>query len=364
MLKAYMANTTDRKKYSLLKEIHQNSCSKIHFNPTSEFRSSVKVILALHNNSCCTILKQIASPAAEKFIDDYNESTVDEITLNSEQKLLGKRILEDRERLNRLLSMFYREITGLPSFSKIEKEMSLLKNEIATRKDVYTSEFYSISAASSKKKQSKSILAAGTADSAASKEEGKSALNKKIVIPAVLLILILLASAFFIIKKRFPEKPGFISESELKPVENKNIVVTVKRVNDQEKELLLKHKVKINESDIYRYCNDVAVKNGYSKISLEGLKDKNPHWIFPDNVFIMHDGEKVVVQKGDTLWDLAHAKLEKMNADFYKIIDEIEKTDPSDKSRINTLITEAEKYSYIKQQIQILDIYKKRMNNE
>jgi hypothetical protein len=366
LLKAYMANTTDRKKYSVLKDIHQNSCSKIHFNPSTEMKSSVKVILALNNNSCCTILKQITSPAEEKFIDDYNESTVEEIILNPEQKLLGKRILEDRERLNRLLSMFYREITGLPSFSRIEKEMSLLKNEISTRKDVYTSEFYSISASKSKKKHSKNILTEGSSlsDSSGTNGTGTSALNKKIMIPAALLILIALAAAFYAVKKKSPESGVFISESELKPVENKNIVVTVKRVNDQEKELLQKHKVKISESDVYRYCNDVAVKNGYSKISLEGLKDKNPHWIFPNNIFIMHDGEKVVVQKGDTLWDLAHAKLEKMNADFYKIMDEIEKTDPSDTGRIKTLIAEAEKFSYIRQQIQILDVYKKRMNNE
>jgi len=361
LLKAHMGNTTDRKKYSMLKDIHQNSCAKIIFNPTPEIRSSVKVILALHNNSCCTILKQIASPSGEKFIDDYNESTVEEITLNSEQKILGKRIIEDRERLNRLLSMFYKEITALPSFSKIEKEMSLLKNEISTRKDVYTSEFYSISSTGSKRKQSKKII---SADSSVSTDSGKKALNKKIIISAAILIFLLMASALFIVKKRIPEPAGVISESELKPGENKNIVITVKRVNDQEKEILLNHKVKISESDIYRYCNDIAVKNGYSRLSMEGLKDKNPHWIFPDNVFIMNDGEKVVVQKGDTLWDLTHAKLEKMNADFYKIIDEIEKTDPSDKSKINTLILEAEKYSYIQQQIQILDFYKKRMKDE
>jgi len=361
LLKAYMGNTTDRKKYSVLKEIIQNSCSKIIFNPTPELKSSVKVILALHNNSCCSILKQVTSAPVEKFIDDYNESTVEDITLNSEQKILGKRIIEDRERLNRLLSLFYKEITGLPSFNKIEKEMSLLKNEISTRKDVYTSEFYSISNTGPKKKQ---IKKNSIPDSTVSADSGKSALNKKIVIPAALLILVLIAAAYFIIKKRSPESAGFITESELKPVENRNIIITVKRVNDQEKEILLKHKVKINESDIYRYSNDVAVKNGYSKISLDGLKYKNPHWIFPSNVFIMHDGEKVVVQKGDTLWDLSRAKLEKMNADFYKIVDEIEKTDPSDKNKISTLVAEAEKYSYIKQQVQILDLYKKRMKDE
>jgi len=355
LFKAYMRNTTDRKKYSALKEIFQNFYTKIIFNPTTELKSSIKIILALHNNSCCTILKQAASPSAEKFIDDYNESNLEDITLNTEQNILGKRIIEDRIRLNKLLSMFYKEINVLPSFAKIEKEMSLLKNEISIRKDVYNSEFYSIKSSKIKKQPDKSIL---------EKDHKQKGLSKKITIPAAILILILIVSAFYFFKYRINKTTGIISESELKPVENKNIVITVKRVNEEEKDLLLKHKVKISESDIYKYSNDVAVKNGYSKLSYSGLKNKNPHWIFPANIFIMLDGEKVVVQKGDTLWDLARAKLEKMNADFYKIIDEIEKTDTTDKNKINTLITEAEKYSYIKQQIQILNIYKKRIKDE
>ncbi len=356
LLKAYMGNTTDRKKYSSLKDIYQNFHSTVIFNPTTEIKSSMKVILALHNNFCFTIFKQVISPSSELFIDEYNELNVGESILNSEQRVLGGKIIEDRERLNKLLSMFYREITNLPSFSKIEKEMSLLKNEITNRKDVYTSEFYSISSSESKKqKKNKDIL----------KTETKNiTFNKKIVIPAALLILLLLVSAVYFFKFKNLKKADFISESELQPVENKNIVFTVKRVNEVEKELLVKHKVKISEYDIYKYSNDVAIKNGYSPISFTGIKDKNPHWIFPANIFIMLDGEKVVVQKGDTLWDLCRAKLEKMNADFYTIIDQIEKVDQSDKSKIAELITEAEKYSYMKKQIEILDSYKKRIKDE
>jgi len=354
LIKVYMGNTTDRKKYSALKDLYQNLYATIIFKPTTELKASIKIILALHNNFCCTIIKKISAPSSENFIDDYNESSIEEMILNPEQKILGKRIIEDRERLNRLLSMFYKEITESPAYGKIEKEISLLKNEISTRKDVYTSEFYSISKNESKNRLSRNIFNAD-------ENSQHSILSKKIIIPAALIIFILIASAvFFIHKNKSNETAGFISESELKPVENKNIVITVKRVNDQEKELLSIHKVKISESDIYNYSNDVAVKNGYSKLSYNGLKDKNPHWIFPTNVFIMLDGEKVVVQKGDTLWDLARAKLQKMNADFYKITDEIEKTDPSDKNKIKTLIDEAARYSYIKQQIQILNFYKQK----
>jgi len=439
LLKAYMWNTSDRKKYSALKDIYQDLYSKIVFNPTPGNRTSIKIVLALFNNTCCTIFEQVASPAEEKFIDDYNEINEEEITLDSEQKYLGNRILEDRKRLKVLLGMFYKEITESSSFSHKEKEVSLLKNEISARKDVYNNEFYSNSKSipqgrkgnkitkgdSVQKRPGKdlseqaryykreiiSFLTGGhlrkTGDSAlltedhpgeykngalpakgkirrgkqnnlqkedlnyneaggavTTEEQPHKMLTKKIVIPVALLILMLIGSAVYLFKFK-PHKPAdFAAKSELQTIPAKETIITVKRVNEQEKELLLKHKVKISDYDIYNYSNDVAVKNGYSKIDYTGLKDKNPHWIFPGNVFIMHDGEKVVVQKGDTLWDLAHAKLEKMNADFYNIIDEIDKTDTADKTRINELITKAEKFSYIKQQVQILDVYKTRMKHD
>ncbi|HPS57488.1 MAG TPA: hypothetical protein PK514_05220 [Spirochaetota bacterium] len=141
-------------------------------------------------------------------------------------------------------------------------------------------------------------------------------------------------------------------------------VITVKRVNPEEKELLIKRNVMIRDIDIFNYANDVAVKNGYEKITYKGIKQKNPHWIYPGNLFIMLDGEKVVVQSGDTLWDLAHAKLEKMNADFYKVIEELEKTDTSDKKKMRELIDRADQYSYIPQQKKIIAAYRSKIENE
>lgn len=138
-------------------------------------------------------------------------------------------------------------------------------------------------------------------------------------------------------------------------------VITVKRVNSEEKELLVKRNVMIRDIDIFNYANDVAVKNGYEKITYKGIKQKNPHWIYPGNLFIMLDGEKVVVQSGDTLWDLAHAKLEKMNADFYKIIAELEQTAPSDKKKMSELVDRAEAFSYIPQQKKIIESYRSKI---
>ncbi len=141
-------------------------------------------------------------------------------------------------------------------------------------------------------------------------------------------------------------------------------VITVKRVNTEEKKLLVKRNVIIRDIDIFNYANDVAVKNGYEKITYSGLTAKNPHWIYPGNLFIMLDGERVVVRSGDTLWDLAHAKLEKMNADFYKVIEELEVTDPSDRKKIRELVDRAELYAYIPQQKKIIASYRSKLENE
>lgn len=141
-------------------------------------------------------------------------------------------------------------------------------------------------------------------------------------------------------------------------------VITVKRVSTEEKALLIKRNVIIRNIDIFNYANDVALKNGYEKITYRGLTEKNPHWIYPGNLFIMLDGERVIVRSGDTLWDLAHAKLEKMNADFYRVIEELEDADPADRKKIRELVDRAELYAYIPQQKKIIASYRSKLENE
>jgi hypothetical protein len=359
LVKAYMSNTPDRKKYAVLKEIYQNYSTKTVIQSSAEFRCEKKIILALYNNSCCTVIKQAGVMPAEIFIDNYNETSLNSETLSNDQKNLGERIIKDRERLMKLLSLFYRDKTNSPLFNTIEKEVSLLKKEISARKEIYNNEFYSAAVKDEKRKTKKNIKK----DNPLGKNSvfGTALLTKKkIIIPSAVIIVLALLVMLLTSRNRKSDTEKIITENDLQKVENKNVIFTVKRVDENEKELLLKHKVKISETDIYNYANDVAVKNGYNRISYDGLKDKNPHWIFPGNFFIMLDGEKIVVQKGDTLWDLAHAKLEKMNADFYRIIDEIEKIKDDDKNKIINMVAEAEKYTYIKKQIQIIEMYKKK----
>ncbi|MCL1864905.1 MAG: hypothetical protein FWF73_03740 [Spirochaetes bacterium] len=532
LLKTFIDHTTDRKKYTALKNIYQNFYKKIPFNPDKELRSAIKIIIALYDNVCSVIIKPVQNNYNEKFSDIFDEDVINDKTISHEQKVTIKRIIEDRERLNRLLKIFYKEIENYPSFDKMKTEISLLKNEISTLREIYSNDFfldensdinedkertanssifknlkfnlfnrknrdhesagflsdnrtdrdefneygenkdnelnksskltgntkynddklndgskllkYNELSHDSKSVKSNKLLTDDELNKKNKRTIVKIINNKKIIIAAVL-ILILLFAIYPFLKNRYfntdsdtqsniagsDSKSGTqgsiagldsksdtqnnisgsdsksnsqsnitssdsksnsqsnitssdsksnsqsnisgsdsksnsqsnIADSNLNNMESTNKTFTVKRVNDAEKEILQKHKVEISESDIYHYSNKVAVKNGYSEISHDySLKNKNPHWIYPSNIFIMLDGEKVTVQKGDTLWDLARAKLEKMNADFYKIIDEIDKS--KNKDKIKTLIIEAEKYSFMKQQIKILESYKKRFNNE
>ncbi len=89
--------------------------------------------------------------------------------------------------------------------------------------------------------------------------------------------------------------------------------------------LTKKYTIHISDRDIFFYANDVAVKNGYSRIDIQSLKEKNPHWIYPGNRFILLDGEIVVIKPGDTLWGISEKKLLALSIAFYTLIDELEK---------------------------------------
>ena len=202
---------------------------------------------------------------------------------------------------------------------------------------------------------------------------GADSVKKRLIIAAPLLILLTGLLVLLLYKNRqagidtVQTTTGSQVQDDTGPGSPASVtgeIATVKRVNREEKELLVKRKVKIRDIDIFHYANDVAVKNGYEKITYSGIREKNPHWIYPSNVFIMLDGEKVIVRSGDTLWDLAHAKLEKMNADFYVIIEELEQTDPEDKGKIRELIDRADRFSYIPQQKKIISDYRSKLENE
>lgn len=90
-------------------------------------------------------------------------------------------------------------------------------------------------------------------------------------------------------------------------------------------ELTEKYGIRVRDRDIFYYVNQVAVKNGYAPLAYRHVRFRNPHWIYPGNVFYMLDGERIVVKKGDTLWGISGKKLMKRAVDFYKTVDVMER---------------------------------------
>ncbi|HPF04717.1 MAG TPA: hypothetical protein PK293_01645 [Spirochaetota bacterium] len=386
LLKIQMDTTKDRKLFSSLRSLIQKQGQILFRHQPDDLNYRAFFEIAICNNTAFQIIRSVTRKSDIHFTQVYDHQSINNLSLDSDQQRLGKRIIEDRERLAKILTLFYEDKLTHPSFNFMKSELSLLKEEIDSRREIYNTEFYEAESFNSHKNKKKKTKTAGVLSFLNERKNGaeningspenapeESSLNiKKIKISAavLLLLLLLLSGGIYITKNSGNQKP-VLTEQDLtggidkEKIENKNIIITVKRVDEQEKELLKLHNVKITDYDIFRYANDVAIKNGYSGLTMSGLKDKNPHWIYPSNVFIMLDGEKVVVQKGDTLWDLAHAKLEKMNAEFYKVTDQLEKTDPGDTGRIKDIIADAEKYLYTVQQKKYIDNYKtQNLKNE
>ncbi|MFA5518928.1 MAG: hypothetical protein WDA74_06710, partial [Spirochaetota bacterium] len=295
----------------------------------------------------------------------------------NDQKKLCTRIIEDRIRLNLLISLFYEKRKDSENYNTIQSEINKLSNEIKTRKEIYSQEIYLNETNTIVKSAFDSMPGAIKNNTIFKNNKNKISETKssspwfghKKYIAAIIIVLIILSVLGYNYlhinkEKPIPIKTGekLISAQSEKSENNKT--TTVARINSEEKILLKRNSVKISNLDIYNYANDVAEKNGYAKISYQGFKSKNPHWIYPTNLFVMLDGERIVVQKGDTLWDLSKAKLEKMNAEFYKIVEEINTLSKTDKDKIETLIKKADSLAYIEQQKKTISRLKKKHSNE
>ena len=126
----------------------------------------------------------------------------------------------------------------------------------------------------------------------------------------------------------------------------------IEKEKNEKNELISKYNIHVSDRDIYNYANQVARKNGYREITFKALKEKNPNWIFPGNVFYLMDGEKVVVKWGDTLWDISHKKLMEINIEFYKLIEKI-KTAGSESEK-SALLKKAKSIAFSKKHYDVI----------
>lgn len=97
--------------------------------------------------------------------------------------------------------------------------------------------------------------------------------------------------------------------------------------------------------DVYRLTNRIAVENGHRELDSIDQIGKDPNWIYPGNLFILPDGKKYTVVKGDTIWYIAYTFIKnKLGQDwtyYQKIVEKINQMEYSKDNKEN-LIKELE----------------------
>ena len=373
LVRLYLNSTDDRKFFSALKNISQNYSDHIDSSRLIKNKSSKKLIIIVCDKYAVQIAADVKPSVTEIFADTFEPYTENHrYPLNPEVEVLSRRIIHDRERLAALIDLFYSDRKRSGQFDKMNEEIQKLKKEIINRKDIYNQELFpdfskkktlrqeghiSVKYGSDYQEDNYSVNGEVRSSGILNKIKG----NKNIVLAAAALVLILLAiAAYDLYNEHIAGVENIISEENLKKPVAEDNTLTVHGLSESEQVVLKNNNVKIREIDIYHYANDVAVKNGYEPISYSGLKEKNPNWIYPTNIFVMLDGERIMVRKGNTLWGLSRKKLERMNLEFYTIVKEI-KSGTKDK---NELLKKASELAYLKEQKEVLERLKSGINND
>ncbi len=316
-VKLLLNATTDRKTSAFLKKLHQEIDSMVdRLSLGSQPGEGFTVVLAFCSGAIVEFIRK-AEPAdtiSTVAIDSIDESARAEYEKldSAQEREFYLRILHDRRRLLDLLRLY---IPG-----RDDAGMSELKAAIEERKKQYyadETEFPQPESAAPPKFNLK--RAAG-----------------------IITVIVSLAVSGAIIRTNVDTR-RVERERERAAVE--------KRVRQ---ELINKYEITVTATDIFRYANEVALANGYHPIAMEGIKDKNPNWIYPGNVFTLNGGEKVVVRQGDTLWEIAHERLIDRNIVFYRVIERIKGKIKSG-ADITADISEAEKAAFNEKHRSLLD---------
>lgn len=346
VLKIYLNTTTDRKFSHHLK----NACLEVESLIDRDIvvnhdKSAFKISMVFFNGSVFEFIEKIAG---DPYGNILNETPVDDDLTGMlkrspdiDKKELHERIIDDRERLNRLLEL-YRD-----SGRDVKKDLRLLSTTLDDRKKRAVSDNLTIDGREIKKKVRRERL-------------------KKVYKVAVILLIIITAAVlsysgylYYMDYKenlRIEEENRRLAEEKIRMLEEKR--EKARRKKEDKKELIKKYDIHVTDRDIYFYANKVAGKNGYRSITFRALKKKNPNWIFPGNVFWMMDGEKIVVKKGDTLWALSEKKLMERNIEFYKIIDEI-KEGGLTTSEIKSALKKAREFAFNEKHYRMIESLKK-----
>ena len=336
-IKLRIFSTIDREKASSLWDLYFSLKTFVSKKIIEPIKDKIKINLVLINNTVLQIAKQIEVSPNNVVYEKIETYFDNDEKITNDDKQFYRRVIEDRKRLEILLKL-YKE--NSPYYIKNTVEIKQLAESIKHRKDYYKNNIDQIMSQSSQKKSKTTIPISFSKSIALTKDKKEGTtlqkINYKYIIYFAVLSLFLsllylktdiinkdkkdILFSFYNSKElnsQVPQKIELDKEKQSSILNAEKIKTFVKQIPKN-----IKNKYKISYSDIFRYANSVAIKNGYAPIELEKLKDKNPHWIFPENIFILLDNKKIIVLKGDTLWGISKNKLIEMNYNFDKIIKE------------------------------------------
>lgn len=293
-----LQNTSSRSVSSSLKQIYGVASSKLERRELMFHKNRLQVILRIQGKSILEEMSilPVRDLVLHKEIVNDREGTEPEGY---------ERIRQDRRRLMELVRL-YLSSKGGPSLQ--EHALRVREHRDAFRIQV---------------SEEKEIAGPG---------------RRRSVLAIGVLVLILVAAmavfAWFFLKGPVDPPPGESAESRKEVVQLSSMKEEMKRQKVEYDALKKKYDIKVTETEIFQYASRIARENGYSPLTMPGIREKNPHWIFPGNVFVMHDGEKINVKEGDTLWDISRTKLERVNLTFYSLVDAIRSTETAERERL------------------------------
>ncbi len=374
-VKSAMMETSDRNFFNRLNDIYIKYHRTIHKEKLIELNSSIKIDLYISGNSSVEFISGINCPDSQLNISDSFD--INNISQKSweKQNEISRRINEDRIRLNRLIDFLYANL-DMSVNSGLKESVRKLEIEINRRKEIYGQEIfidnqdvnYDSTGSGSGTDPIRVLQKGESAASSGNRTVKDITLNfiRRNPLWALMIIIAIIAAAIsfkLIYDKNANTNKTILTDADIKKIKpDITRTISVIETTAKEKEQIKNYNIKIRSIDIYRYANDVAKKNGYAELSNKGLEKKNPHWIYPTNIFVMLDGENVTVRKGDTLWALSKTKLEKMSIMFHETINKINLKN-GDKADNIKYLSEASVYAYLDSQKEILNHIQDQLKN-
>ncbi|MCU0843908.1 MAG: hypothetical protein MUC76_03165 [Spirochaetes bacterium] len=301
LLKIYRNTTTDRKFSSALQKLMDSLRSLADpAGVVSDDSPRFRISMALCDGSLYEYMEELpGGPGAFIVLDEVPEESPADLDRIADPALRRhyETIIADRRRLRDLLSLFAGNM-------KDDSRIRELRAAIALKKEQYEFE---------------SLGQRNDAERADAERERRKIMLKKALVPlAVLALAGLAALAYRFGAPVYHERQRAAIEERraLKDAEQKRL----------REELIKKYEISVSDHDIFVYVNQVALKNGYAPIPYASMKNRNPNWIYPGNVFVMLDGERMVVKEGDTLWKMSYTRLQDRGIAFHRTLEEIEKS--------------------------------------